>query len=291
MAKAGRKGWGVVKDGDKIRLRWQPPQAHGVRPKPQNAFLPFRVDEPQNYLAAAKLIEHVYELMQGGEHTLKGAVNELLHKGPPKPIERGATDWKAIVAAYKQHLQTRRNRIPDSTYNGNYEPYYDVALDILAGRKAPQTGSELINAVLHANRTCMKPGKLYGTSLKPWAQQPSSRYACCLALKNLLEFGFDRHGIARCWRVGQTDYLDLLGPRERSRPKASLTDQDYDLHKSIQIRNHRWANVILGLPRFRGQVDRSHAMTLRLSIDDQPDQDQAPVYGAAKAGGRSALPQ
>ncbi len=39
----------------------------------------------------------------------------------------------------------------------------------------------------------------------------------------------------------------------------------------------------VGLPRFHGQVDRSHAMTLRLSIDDQPDQDQAPVHGAAKS--------
>jgi hypothetical protein len=37
------------------------------------------------------------------------------------------------------------------------------------------------------------------------------------------------------------------------------------------------------LPRFRGQVDRSHAMTLRLFIDDQPDQDQTPVYGAAES--------
>ena len=47
----------------------------------------------------------------------------------------------------------------------------------------------------------------------------------------------------------------------------------------------------VGLPWFRGQVDRSHAMTLRLSIDDQPNQDKAPVHGAAKAGGRRALPQ
>ena len=46
----------------------------------------------------------------------------------------------------------------------------------------------------------------------------------------------------------------------------------------------------LGLPRFRGQVDRSHAMTLRLSINEQPDQDKTPVHGAAEAGGRSALP-
>ena len=49
-------------------------------------------------------------------------------------------------------------------------------------------------------------------------------------------------------------------------------------------------SVRLGLPRFRGQVDRSHAMTLRLSINEQPNQDKAPVHGAAEAGGRSALP-
>ena len=41
----------------------------------------------------------------------------------------------------------------------------------------------------------------------------------------------------------------------------------------------------LGLPRLSGQVNRRHAMTLRLSIDDQSNQDQAPVHGAAKAGG------
>ena len=41
----------------------------------------------------------------------------------------------------------------------------------------------------------------------------------------------------------------------------------------------------VGLPRFRGQVVRSHAMTLRLSIDDQPDQIKTPVHGAAKARG------
>jgi putative transposase len=38
--------------------------------------------------------------------------------------------------------------------------------------------------------------------------------------------------------------------------------------------NRCWAvDITLGLPWFRGQVDRSHAMTLRLSIDDQSDQD------------------
>lgn len=47
--------------------------------------------------------------------------------------------------------------------------------------------------------------------------------------------------------------------------------------------------IVLGACWFCGQVDRSHAITLRLSIDDQPDQDKVPVYSAAWAGGRRAL--
>ena len=45
----------------------------------------------------------------------------------------------------------------------------------------------------------------------------------------------------------------------------------------------------VGLPRFQGQVDRGHAMTTRLSIDDQPDQNPSPVHAAAEGGGRGAL--
>jgi hypothetical protein len=41
----------------------------------------------------------------------------------------------------------------------------------------------------------------------------------------------------------------------------------------------------LGLPRFQGQVDRGHAMTTRMSIDELTHQDQASIHGAAKGGG------
>jgi hypothetical protein len=41
----------------------------------------------------------------------------------------------------------------------------------------------------------------------------------------------------------------------------------------------------LGFPRFSGQVDKGHAMTTRLSIDDQPIQNTPPVHSAAEAGG------
>ena len=48
--------------------------------------------------------------------------------------------------------------------------------------------------------------------------------------------------------------------------------------------------ITLGFPRFQGQVGKGHAMTTRLSIDDHPHQDQAPVHGATEGGGRGALP-
>ena len=35
----------------------------------------------------------------------------------------------------------------------------------------------------------------------------------------------------------------------------------------------------------RGQVNGSHAMPLRLAIDDQPNQDRAPVHAFVEAGG------
>jgi hypothetical protein len=42
--------------------------------------------------------------------------------------------------------------------------------------------------------------------------------------------------------------------------------------------------VDVGFPQNHGQVNRRHAMTLRLSTDDQSNQDKAPVHGAAEAG-------
>jgi hypothetical protein len=41
---------------------------------------------------------------------------------------------------------------------------------------------------------------------------------------------------------------------------------------------------VVGFPQNHGQVNRRHAMTLRLSTDDQSNQDKAPVHGAAEAG-------
>ncbi|WP_322757620.1 hypothetical protein [Synechococcus sp. CBW1107] len=38
----------------------------------------------------------------------------------------------------------------------------------------------------------------------------------------------------------------------------------------------------LGFPRFQGQVAKGHAMTIRLSIDDQSIRNQMSVYGVTE---------
>ena len=81
--------------------------------------------------------------------------------------------------------------------------------------------------------------------------------------------------------------LQGLTPLEAAQQGAAASPQPTTLIRPGPIKGV----TSLELPWFRGQVDRSHAMTLRLSIDDQSNQDQAPVHGPAKAGGHCALPQ
>jgi hypothetical protein len=41
----------------------------------------------------------------------------------------------------------------------------------------------------------------------------------------------------------------------------------------------------LEFPQFPGQVEKGHAMTIRLSIDDFTHQEPTPVHGATEGGG------
>jgi hypothetical protein len=51
-------------------------------------------------------------------------------------------------------------------------------------------------------------------------------------------------------------------------------------HAERNVRHVFW--TLARLPKFRGQVDRRNAMTLRLSFDEHHDHVPSPVYGAAK---------
>jgi hypothetical protein len=65
--------------------------------------------------------------------------------------------------------------------------------------------------------------------------------------------------------------------QKRSRARISAPDQNPLIKaRLVPGRQH------LGFPRFSGQVDKGHAMTIRLSIDDHLHQDPSPVHGTAK---------
>ena len=94
--------------------------------------------------------------------------------------------------------------------------------------------------------------------------------------------GQRREGVVKAPERGALIWLTFTpqSGREQAgrRPALVVSPSAYNSKVGLAL-------VCLGLPRFSGQVNRRHAMTLRLSIDDQSNQDQAPVHGAAKAGG------
>jgi len=89
--------------------------------------------------------------------------------------------------------------------------------------------------------------------------------------------------LATCRWVANGDTLLLLGPPGVGKTHLAVALGREAVNKGYTV---QYVSAMeLRLPRFSGQVVRSHAMTLRLSIDDQPDQIKTPVHGAAKARG------
>ena len=71
------------------------------------------------------------------------------------------------------HKLTLDNRIAPKTFEASYERYLNVALVHLVGRKAAETGKELMEKVLTHQRVNQKPGKKHGEELKPWIEMPN----------------------------------------------------------------------------------------------------------------------
>jgi len=72
-----------------------------------------------------------------------------------------------------------------------------------------------------------------------------------------------------------------LGEQIFDTVKAHLSAQGMTMRQGTLVDTTLMAG--LGFPWFRGQVDRSHAMILGMSIGDYSDQDKTSVHGATKA--------
>ena len=137
-----------------------------------------------------------------GDVSLKQAIAEVT--GTSDTLKPTASNgWPSIVESFRETLQEGRNQILDSTYRDNYEPYFNEALKALRSRSSPADGHELLKQ-----------------TLKRWAGKPSSRTACCLALRNLMDHAVSRHQMPASWRISQTSIKELRGrPAEKRRQK------------------------------------------------------------------------
>ena len=110
------------------------------------------------------------------------------------------------------------------------------------GRKAAQTGKELIEKVLTHQRVNQKQGKKNGEALKPWIEMPKSRLECCLALKKFLEYAVAEHRQPQAFLISEKDYLEVRGADSKRRKKAVLTDAE--VLGLIRVLPETWGNVI-----------------------------------------------
>ena len=104
-------------------------------------------------------------MAQSCSDTLQTAIADVLATSDHKRQEV-VTEWPHIATALKTYKLNLGNRIAPKTFEASYERYLNVVLVHLKGRKAPQTGKELIEKVLTHHRVNHKPGKQHGEELK-----------------------------------------------------------------------------------------------------------------------------
>ncbi|MEB3277185.1 MAG: site-specific integrase [Cyanobacteriota bacterium] len=208
---------------DKGRIRLK---VRGKDLASQSIALPFDWS-PDQVADALLLINRSYVAWRDGRVTLQAAVKEAMGCSD-KQAHLTAKDWQSIATSFRGSLQNGRNEIKDSTWRDNYAPYLNEALRLLRMQGGPADGYELLKR-----------------TLEKWKGKPSSRAACCLALRNLMDYAVARHGMPPTWRIERSSIQELRGRSAERRTKATLTDQELlDLIAAIDDRNRGWSNAL-----------------------------------------------
>ncbi len=221
-----RRGWNITNNNGRMLLR-----IRGKGLVTQTANLPFGWNAA-NQGDALLLINRIYDPVHNGEKSLKLAIKEALGLSD-KLSHKVAKGWDAIAQSLFDLRTTGVNQIKESTWKDNWQPYIEEGTRILKSGSVT-SGHELLEQCL-----------------KSWEGKPSSRAACCLALKNFTEHAVVRHNMPASWMVTQTSIKELRGRTTEKRTKAVLEDQELlDFIDAINERNHAWANVIRTLALF-----------------------------------------
>lgn len=227
MVRKGRQGWTVSNDKGRMRLK-----VRGKAVPSQSAALPYEWS-PDQVADALLLINRTYVAWQGGELSLQAALKQATGLSD-KHAARATSSWSDIAKGFRDTLQNGRNQILDSTWRDNYQPYINEALRLLKGSSPPKDGYTVLKK-----------------TLEKWTGKPSSRFACCLALRNFMEHAVARHGMPAGWRIDQTSIQELRGRPAKKRTKATLTDTELlDLIDAVDKRNKGWANVLRLLAQY-----------------------------------------
>lgn len=225
----------------KVRLRTQTPKGEKY-PQPDGKTLDYPW-APTSQAAVIQLVSLVLEPVNEGQKGLRAALFEVEAKSDIK--QKDPENWPEIVEAFHLEVTQKRNRIKELTYQRSYGRYFEVALELLAGRKPPATGSELAGAVLDHKRYNKKPGKKCGEALEPWRNQAASRQECCLALKKLTEFAVYERSQPESWLIKPSDYQGLRGEVVDPMDRAVLSDDECEMvfEAMAKEKGEGWANV------------------------------------------------
>ena len=215
------KGWGVRKEGEKVRL-----EVRGVG----SVVLPF-LWEKGTVGDVHQRVRNIYGLVQQG-HDLKAAAAAA--------DKRATTDlgipWREAAKAYEDQKRFHGRRITAKTWRDGYGKYLEVALTLLEGSQPPMTCRELIRLVIESKEN--------------WLNGPSSRQDAVEALSSFAEHCIETLGLnPASWLITPQQRKTLKGPRRQSRDKAVLPAERIvelvaRLEEERRSENRLWAKRI-----------------------------------------------
>ena len=215
-------GWSIAKHGDRIRIRLRQNGKAVDSVLLPKVFTWSEASEPD----ATLWIRQVRNAWTQGS-TLKAAVEAVTQTSDKHGDDLGFT-WAETVESFRDSVMTGRNQIRAETWRDNYQPYLKEALRLLGSSNKPKDGFTLLKR-----------------TLQKWEGKPSSRFACCLALRNWMDHCISRFGVPGTWAMSKTDIAELRGRPPVKRTKAVLTDEELlELIAAVEQSNPAWAAVI-----------------------------------------------
>ena len=175
-------GWSIAKHGDRIRIRLRQNGKAVDSVLLPKVFTWSEASEPD----ATLWIRQVRNAWTQGS-TLKSAVEAVTQTSDKHGDDLGFT-WAETVESFRDSVMTGRNQIRAETWRDNYQPYLKEALRLLGSSNKPKDGFTLLKRTLQI-----------------WEGKPSSRFACCLALRNWMDHCISRFGVPGAWAMSKTD--------------------------------------------------------------------------------------